>query len=458
VDQTVATTTAAAPVVAPSVDNKNPPAAMPPRDLTIPGTPSLLTGGDLGFSAGHTDLGVHAVGQTAALKALKDSGLAAPSADNLAGASIVDIDALGKAGIVGADGKPMPTLARLSGQHVTMAMLMQQPEMQAFLSPATGESTTAGAAKQQAALSSVQSSIGAMSTLDLGALNEFLAVQQDRELNAVQANTTLTDQQKSDQSKAINAKYAAGQVALQGAGPVALTYPVLTGEGVQAGMDPAAAPSYPTLRNSEPPTSYGAAPWALGFNTTVVLIDSAGDGVDIPSPSGGYIKSLKLSMSPDTLSTSHSKVVNRYQTLTRWVEEHWGDEIDGLSFSGTTFGFLTKDGYLLTPDRRDTAAYKELQHLVDIYKLNGGVYQEANRFGEKRSYRTFYAPDRADPVRQLVAHPRAGMLRTRLYVKLAFDFAEFIGYFESFTVDEDADHPLSLKYSVSFKSEKTTWL
>jgi len=187
--------------------------------------------------------------------------------------------------------------------------------------------------------------------------------------------------------------------------------------------------------------------------------------VDIDGPEGVKISSLKLNMSPASLVINGSKIISRTQTLTRWVEEHWGDEMDMVNFNGSTFAFIRFPregekigGGLCVESRGMTEPYKELRHLVNIYKMNGAIYQQEPLSGIEEKPREFfnYANPREPHI--IRRHPRVGFIKQRLYIRIRCDFAEFVGFFESFDVTEDASSPYALNYNVSFKSEYTRWL
>lgn len=198
-----------------------------------------------------------------------------------------------------------------------------------------------------------------------------------------------------------------------------------------------------------------------GYNTKVELVTLSG-GLwarrDIPWAGGRVIQSLILQMSPDTFNLSSTKLTNRAHSLTRWVEEHWGDDVDQVSFSGKTFGFLFLElGYVQRGWDGDPNPYKELRHLANIFKGSGLEYQQADANGTVEP-REFYAADRNVVVRKIVNHPRAGMIKRRDYVRISFDFVDLIGYFESFDVTDNTDgSPFYLPYNVTFKSELTLW-
>jgi hypothetical protein len=54
-------------------------------------------------------------------------------------------------------------------------------------------------------------------------------------------------------------------------------------------------------------------------------------------------------------------------------------------------------------------------------------------------------------------HPRKGMIKERLYIKLNYDYLILYGRFESFDVIEDSTVPFKFKYSAIFKSERTIY-
>jgi len=185
---------------------------------------------------------------------------------------------------------------------------------------------------------------------------------------------------------------------------------------------------------------------------------------------GSRIEALKLTPNPNSLVISSAKIINRYNTMTRWVEEHWGDELDTINFAGSTYSFnarLDNNNYtgLTSLSRNYSEAYKFLKALVDIYRTNGYLYQEGNgytaatsRGGGKDSF------DYAMVNRYLLQnpsflnqHPRQGMIRERLYTRISFDYVTCIGYFESFDITDDSSSPFKLLYSAVFKSEKTIW-
>ena len=202
----------------------------------------------------------------------------------------------------------------------------------------------------------------------------------------------------------------------------------------------------------------------------VDYVDSNMKPVLIELEDKSRIEALKLSPNPDSMVISSSKVINRYNTMTRWVEEHWGDDLDVINFSGSTYSFNVRVDQgvytgLTSLYRNFSEAYEFLKALIRIYRTNGYLYQE------KKAYAmTITATDAKEEMDSFMSnrfllqnpyfrdkHPRHGMIRERLYNRITFDYVTLLGYFESFDVTEDSSNPYRLLYTAVFKSEKTIW-
>jgi hypothetical protein len=207
----------------------------------------------------------------------------------------------------------------------------------------------------------------------------------------------------------------------------------------------------------------------------VEMLGVSGGGLSpcaIEFPTGTVVRALKLTPNPDTLSISSGKIVNKYNTMTRWVEEHWGDDMDMINFTGSTFSFMTLDQGspvegLTVYNRRDSNSYLMLKELVKFFRTNGCIIQDGNSYATNASLLTSSGVVRvgdvsdsflADNPNFIGRHPRDGMVQERLYIKITFDFVSFIGYFESFDLIEDAANPYRFTYNAAFKSEKTTYV
>lgn len=174
------------------------------------------------------------------------------------------------------------------------------------------------------------------------------------------------------------------------------------------------------------------------------------------------ISSIKLNPNPTTLTINSSKIINRYHTMTRWVEEHWGDEIDTITFSGSTFSFFARpaEGHqgsgLALRDRQNTKPYILMKELVKIFRYNGTIYQDASTYNQSDATQRFLQYPGISK-NFLLNHPRKGMIKERLYVNIFFDYVSFVGYFETFDIIEDAKNPYQFTYNAIFKAERTKY-
>lgn len=216
----------------------------------------------------------------------------------------------------------------------------------------------------------------------------------------------------------------------------------------------------PTLRNLPNETPF-----------TIEMINANLQPYAIQLPDGTIITDLKLTPNPDTMTINSAKMINRYNTMTRWVEEHWGDEIDTVSFSGSSFSFTAynlpdaPDTGLSIKYRDNTAAFKLFKSLVTFFRYNGCIYKDPVFYEYQVGVNlpnelldNSVAEFLKDNPSFMMNHPRRGMIDERLYVKIRFDYVEFLGYFDSLDLIEEAATPYRFTYSAVFKSEKTKFL
>lgn len=204
---------------------------------------------------------------------------------------------------------------------------------------------------------------------------------------------------------------------------------------------------------------------------TIEMIDSNLQPYAIQLPDSTIVTDLKLTPNPDNFVINSAKIINRYNTMTRWVEEHWGDEIDTISFSGSSFSFTaynlqdTPNTGLTIAYRDNTAAFQLFKQLVTFFRYNGCIYKDPAFYDSQIGVSV---PNEVsnDPVEEFLTdnpsfierHPRRGMIDERLYVKLNFDYASFLGYFDTLDIVEESGMPYRFTYSAVFKSEKTKYL
>jgi hypothetical protein len=147
---------------------------------------------------------------------------------------------------------------------------------------------------------------------------------------------------------------------------------------------------------------------------------------------------LALYVNPDSVEESMTKIKNTNMTYGGFVEFHWPDDLDSISCSGSTGGFLSPQfGYTaalskrvaFTQDsgRRGTIAYERFTDLLELFRSNGMIFDGT------------------------------GTPRIRGRVIMIYDRGAFTGHFTSFDVTEDENKPFSFELSWEFKVESTIY-
>jgi hypothetical protein len=182
------------------------------------------------------------------------------------------------------------------------------------------------------------------------------------------------------------------------------------------------------------------------------------------------IYSIRLNINPSMINLNLAKIINRTQTMTGWIEEYWGEEIDTVTLQGSTAAFVIggvslfdvrngsnaafaynanngtsyrqpvnqalgvadipsffTDDYGLTSGRRNqTVSYRELKAVLSMIHNNGLTYDEYT-----------------------------GLVIARSVVHIGYEYGNFKGYFESIDVTEDSAAPFRYTYTITFKSEES---
>jgi hypothetical protein len=155
--------------------------------------------------------------------------------------------------------------------------------------------------------------------------------------------------------------------------------------------------------------------------------------------------------------------------MTGFVEDHWGEELDTITFAGSTAAFIW-DGpgaavpiqgpLTQTPDqiREINNKYMNIDNLGTVSPIGTG--QHSGLTTENRRETTSY-----DEFRRLMQLMNAnaatfdnfGLVKERLFLELSYAYASYRGYMESLDVVESADSPFRFNYTLTFKSEKTMY-
>lgn len=134
---------------------------------------------------------------------------------------------------------------------------------------------------------------------------------------------------------------------------------------------------------------------------------------------------LYMQVNPTTMSLNHAKKTTRTQTFSAYYEEYWGDELDTITCSNSTGGFVDPMAGYTNVYKTRTEAYFNFQNILDIYRNNGNVFDDQGRI-IKRGYSIIY-----------------------------FQPGVYMGYFENFDYTETADSPYKFTFNFTFKVEKS---
>ena len=177
---------------------------------------------------------------------------------------------------------------------------------------------------------------------------------------------------------------------------------------------------------------------------------------------------LVLLINPATMNANLSKIVNRTQTLTGWIEDHWGEELDTVSFSGSGASFLwggPNRGFVQGPlsdspeeIRNVFSDYLKIPNLGSADPVGPGDHSglTVKRRRDTLSY---------DQFRRIInlmngqacKYDVRGFVQERLYIEMSYDYAAYRGYFESIDITESSDTPFRFTYIITFKAEKTLY-
>ena len=149
---------------------------------------------------------------------------------------------------------------------------------------------------------------------------------------------------------------------------------------------------------------------------------------------------MVLHVNPKTMTMHYEKNVTRIQTKGGFVEQHWGDAAERISFNMATGGFMrlyaglssktgssfqgnlqsTGPAVTAVQGRRETIAYDKYLDLLALFHNNGSIY-DAN-----------------------------GNIALQGIIKMIFDGGVWLGWFSDFSVMETAEMPYMFDLTTSF--------
>jgi|CXWL01.1.fsa_nt_gi hypothetical protein len=157
-------------------------------------------------------------------------------------------------------------------------------------------------------------------------------------------------------------------------------------------------------------------------------------------------------INPSQMETNYQKIINYFFTRGGWILEHVSDELPTMTLSGTTAAFKNPDlidklrlplahdekDVLTTENRWLSIGYRNLTHLIDLYRNNGRIFYNDPFFGNYQSViKTSF-----DYVQRI---------KTATPVKIIYGKEEmYEGFFTSMSTKESANKPYNIEFSLNF--------
>ena len=205
----------------------------------------------------------------------------------------------------------------------------------------------------------------------------------------------------------------------------------------------------------------------------IAMVDISNNVLALPFPDNvtadkdDKIFGIELMINPASLSTNLSKIVNRTPTMTGFFEEHWGEELDTITFQGMTAAFVTggNDIYAVRNSLSETSPVKQyLQKTKNNAQVEGVIGSTSDRelglttANRRKSVSYTHFKRFVDIVRiNGCVYDSFGFISKRYYILLSYGNSSFRGYFESIDVTESAANPFRFQYTITFKSEETIY-
>ena len=154
---------------------------------------------------------------------------------------------------------------------------------------------------------------------------------------------------------------------------------------------------------------------------------------------------MVLHVNPQSMGFTYAKTISRQQTMTGFVEYHWGSNPTEISFTMATGGFVRlysglsnvtgptpSNGKLPVPmramsvggTRRDTIAYDKYLDLLALFHNNGAIYDSR------------------------------GTIAFQGQILCTYDGGSWWGWFTTFSVEETAEKPYQFTLNASFTVDR----
>lgn len=138
---------------------------------------------------------------------------------------------------------------------------------------------------------------------------------------------------------------------------------------------------------------------------------------------------MVLHVNPAKMDVKYQRVVDRQQTKSGFVEQHFGDGTQTINFEMATGGFMrlytglssNTSPAMTGGTRRETLAYDSYLDMLALFHNNGSVYD------------------------------LRGQVALQGQIKVTFDGGVYFGWFNTFLVTESADKPYQFSMTATFE-------
>lgn len=199
----------------------------------------------------------------------------------------------------------------------------------------------------------------------------------------------------------------------------------------------------------------------------IEMVTSRGENIPL-NVDNTIVKGIRLIINPASVSMNFSRIVNRVQTMTAWVEEHWGEELDTMTFQGSTASFVygarVLNSYELQQKSRTDILRSNFDAAVGLSPIVDRNVENERFIGlttAKRRDTVGYQEFRLIFSKIMSTNglefDNQGFVKDRKLIQMSYDYAVYRGYIESLDITEDASSPYKFVYTLTFKSEKTVF-
>jgi hypothetical protein len=166
---------------------------------------------------------------------------------------------------------------------------------------------------------------------------------------------------------------------------------------------------------------------------------------------------LTLLINPSSMSSNYSKTVNENFTSRKIVVEDWGENQLVLNFNGSIGGY-----YVLNPtvgssglnryDRSRSSSFTNLMDLLMLFRNNGMLFQQTIKRPTVNSRKLInnISYNRQNKNVKIINENIQNRIFEKGEVYILFDGIMYLGSFEEFDIEEDAEKPFNLNYNFTF--------